>query len=229
MKELADLPNGESTWATSTSAINDLHTSLSSTLDPQLFSSLRTAQTTANNKLDTSTKTGHIKKLQELTASGTKRKKTTAPTTAPTINNTVVNLSKIQLTNQQVSTLAKGLKFAPASPKINSDMFIANIEKGLQQLAPGGKVDFLRHQITSILHKAQPQKPNITPAEKQAIRQLKQHPDIVIAPADKGRATVVLDKDHFHSMVDNLLDDTSTYQMMKRIRLQSSTVSIRPR
>ncbi|XP_067659477.1 uncharacterized protein [Haliotis asinina] len=112
--------------------------------------------------------------------------------------------------------LAKGLKFAPTPPKINSDIFVANIEKGLQQLAPGGNIDFIRHQITSILHKAQPQKPNITPAEKQAIKQLKQDPEIVIAPADKGRATVILDKDHVHSMVDNLLDDTSTYRKMKR-------------
>ncbi|XP_046558813.1 uncharacterized protein LOC124267868 [Haliotis rubra] len=123
---------------------------------------------------------------------------------------------KATVSNQQVNALAKGLKFALTPPRINSDLFIANIEKGLQQLAPGGKVDYLRHQISNILYKAQPQKPNITPSEKQAIKQLKQDPDIVIAPADKGKATVVLDKDHFNTMVDNLLDDTATYKKINK-------------
>ena len=140
-----------------------------------------------------------------------RKKKTTPPN-----NKTIINLSKKELTQQQTHVLAKGLKFAPTPLQLNPDLFISNIEKGLQQLAPGGKIDYLRHQISNILQKAKPQKPNLTPSDRQAIKQLKQDPDIVIAPADKGRATVVLDKPHFHSMVDSMLQDTSTYQKIQK-------------
>ncbi|XP_046549234.1 uncharacterized protein LOC124259181 [Haliotis rubra] len=149
--------------ATTTAAISYLHTSVNNTLEPELFSSLRTAQTTANTKLDTSTKNGHIMKLQQLATSATKSNEYRAT------NIRIVNISNKPLTNHQVDALAKGLKFAPTSARVNSDIFIANIEKGLHQPAPGGKVDYLRHQISNILQKAQPQKPNITTAEKKPL------------------------------------------------------------
>ncbi|XP_067682697.1 uncharacterized protein [Haliotis asinina] len=87
---------------------------------------------------------------------------------------------------------------------------------GLQQLAPGGKIDYLRHQITNILAKASPQPPNLTAAEKQTIHDLRNDKDITIAPADKGKATVILNTPDFHNMVNKILNDPTTYRKIKK-------------
>ncbi|XP_067660266.1 uncharacterized protein [Haliotis asinina] len=128
-----------------------------------------------------------------------------------------------QPTARLLSTLArnnspysspKGLKFAthptptPHPPR--------HLYRQYRERTPGGKVDFLRHQISNILQKAKPQVPNLTSSDRQAIKQLKEDRDIVVVPADKGRTTVVLDRPHFHSMVGSMLQDTSTYKKLQK-------------
>ncbi|XP_067664187.1 uncharacterized protein [Haliotis asinina] len=106
------------------------------------------------------------------------------------------------LNKEHISVLSRGLKFVPTRPLRNHDDFIINVEKGLQQLAPGGKVDFLRHQIADILQKSKPQQPNITKPEQQAITDLRKDKSITIVQADKGKAAI--------------LDDDTTYRKIKK-------------
>ncbi|XP_048259337.1 uncharacterized protein LOC124120314 [Haliotis rufescens] len=177
-------------------------------LGPDTFSSLRSAQTQANNKLHTKTKANHIDKFQHLL---TEKPQTNTPSQLKIKQHhckTVINLSKKQLTTV--------LKYIPTRPLRNHDDFISNIEKGLQQLAPGGKVDYLRHQICDILGKTKSQTPNFTRAETKAIKQLRDDNTIKIVPADKGKATVIMDTDHFHELVNNILQDPTTYSKIKK-------------
>ncbi|XP_064610736.1 uncharacterized protein LOC135474961 [Liolophura sinensis] len=109
----------------------------------------------------------------------------------------------------------KGLNFVPTTKTIPKDDFIVDIEEGLQQLAPGGHIDYLRHQIASLLDKAQPQRTNLTKEESRALAELKKDKSITIAPADKGKAAAILDKTDFNKLVDNLLTDQSTYRTLK--------------
>ena len=44
------------------------------------------------------------------------------------------------------------------------------------------------------LRKSKPQKPNISKTERQAIKSLQDDNNIIILPADKGNATVVMDR-----------------------------------
>ena len=63
---------------------------------------------------------------------------------------------------------------------------------------------------------AKPPRSNVSKGERQAIDELKKLKDIVILPADKGKATVVLDKEEYMSKVKLMLSDTKTYKMLKK-------------
>ena len=56
----------------------------------------------------------------------------------------------------------------------------------------------------------------MTKDEQHALKQLKNDKDIVILPADKGRVTVVMDKTDYHDKMDALVNDTQTYEDLKR-------------
>ena len=55
---------------------------------------------------------------------------------------------------------------------------------------------------------------NLTKDEKQALRSLKHNTDIVIKPADKGSAVVVMDRDHYISEAERQLSDTKFYKAL---------------
>ncbi|XP_046550407.1 uncharacterized protein LOC124260191 [Haliotis rubra] len=187
---------------------------LNSTMSPDLFRTLRRAQNQANSKLDTKTKTSQLNKLHKLQEKKQLNPKTSDPsvTQEQFIKKRVINISSKTITKNQINVLAKGLTFISTEPRRHYDDFVSNIEKGPQQLAPGGKIDYLRHHISHILQKAPRQTPNLTQAEKQAVKELKEDTDITMVPANKGRATVILDKSEFHSLVNKMLTDPTTYR-----------------
>ena len=53
---------------------------------------------------------------------------------------------------------------------------------------------------------------NLTREERQAIKSLKEDPNIVIKSADKGSAVVVWDREDYLQEASNQLGDTSTYE-----------------
>ncbi|BHF60347.1 hypothetical protein SprV_0100331100 [Sparganum proliferum] len=54
----------------------------------------------------------------------------------------------------------------------------------------------------------------ITSAELKAIRELKNDEEVVIVPADKGRASVVLDKSEYVTKAQELLNDNQSYEVV---------------
>ena len=56
----------------------------------------------------------------------------------------------------------------------------------------------------------------MTPDEQKALKRLKTDENIVILPADKGRATVVMDKTDYNGKMDSLVNDKQTYEVLKR-------------
>ncbi|XP_067679736.1 uncharacterized protein [Haliotis asinina] len=129
---------------------------------------------------------------------------------------TFINLSSKPLTPSQASLLAKGLKYVPVAAKINTDAFITSIESILQQLAPNGNVDYLRHQIIDTIKQAPKPRSNLTHQERQAITELKKDDSITITEADKGKAAVIVDTPEFLQLVNNSLSDTTTYLNIKK-------------
>ena len=74
----------------------------------------------------------------------------------------------------------------------------------------------IRNKASDLLHHAKhPAKSNIYANEKEAIRSLKRNQDIMIAPADKGRAVVVMDIVDYKNKAESLLSDNKAYVKLK--------------
>nr|VZI05255.1 unnamed protein product [Spirometra erinaceieuropaei] len=75
------------------------------------------------------------------------------------------------------------------------------------------------HKRSCILHKRDvvtsdwPRR-TISSPEVNAIKELKRDEDIVIVPADKGRATVILDKSEYAAKAQELLNDNQSYKVI---------------
>nr|VZI35088.1 unnamed protein product [Spirometra erinaceieuropaei] len=64
----------------------------------------------------------------------------------------------------------------------------------------------IRHQVLSLLMAHRPREV-LSKVERDALRELKADKDLVIVPADKGRATVVLDRTDYLQKAKGLLED----------------------
>ena len=108
----------------------------------------------------------------------------------------VINLSSRSLSDAEVSLLQKGLNFAVTPTSIPATETVAKVESAIRPL-DAEQADTVRRNVNSILQKAKPPEPNITREMKQALKGLKEGKNIMILPADKGRASVVLDKNTY--------------------------------
>ena len=126
----------------------------------------------------------------------------------------VVNLSKHKLTDPQLSVLAKGLNFSPSPNKIPYDDYIVATELACKKL-PYNEATVLRSEIAQALRGSKPPKSNISKDERKAINDLKKNKEILILPADKGKATVLMDVDEYEQKVSNMLSDEKTYEVLK--------------
>ena len=66
------------------------------------------------------------------------------------------------------------------------------------------------------LARARPPPANLSQAEHKALKCLREDDSIVIAPADKGNITVVMDRSEYEGRIQTLLDDTETYRRLKK-------------
>ena len=135
----------------------------------------------------------------------------------PVPRNWVVNLSSKSLTQPQQSVLAKGLNFAVAPKKIPTPKIVASVEDALRRTnLPKDTVDKARSQVIGALNKAKKTTTNLYPEETKALSQLQKDTSLMILPADKGRATVVMDKESYDNKVTSMLSDTATYKPLPK-------------
>ena len=81
---------------------------------------------------------------------------------------------------------------------------VTKIETTLTGMATE-EADNIRADLSSIIREAKPPKRNITRKQSTSLKSLQQNENIIIQPADKGRATVVLDKeDHIKKCNEHL-------------------------
>ena len=91
---------------------------------------------------------------------------------------------------------------------------IAKVESTVRQL-DAEQADTVRRAVNTILQQAEPPKPNITKEQQDALKSLKQDKSIMVLPADKGRASVVLDADTYHAKMSALID-SGPYQLLTK-------------
>ena len=75
----------------------------------------------------------------------------------------------------------------------------------------GGKAELTRTQIVEAIAKANPPPVNLLPHEHKAIKTLQEDNCML---ADKGRATVVMDRAQYDEKMNSLLDDRNTYRKL---------------
>lgn len=70
------------------------------------------------------------------------------------------------------------------------------------------------YTVVDAVAKARPPWVNLLPQERKAIKTLQEDNSILVLPADKGRATVVMDKAQCDEKMNSLLDDRKTYKKL---------------
>nr|VZI42700.1 unnamed protein product [Spirometra erinaceieuropaei] len=117
----------------------------------------------------------------------------------------VHNLSSKELTKDKMQVLRHEASFKTTDAKpVN---MIAAVESILSQTeATEETKSLLRHQVSSLPMGHRPRKV-LSKAERDALRELKADKNLVIVPADKGRATVVLDRTDYLQKAKGLLED----------------------
>ena len=129
----------------------------------------------------------------------------------------VVNKSDRKLTDSELSVLQKGLNFCVTPTKIPTAEFVTGIETACNFIGANSETSLqLRSDCVRILKDVKPPKSNITREESVALRDLRSDDSILVLPADKGRATVILNKDSYIDKAKDLLSDSNTYKRLTK-------------
>ena len=126
----------------------------------------------------------------------------------------VKNISSRSISSDEQEALALGLNFARTPTGIPHRAIIAATESTCRQLK-NDEAQQLRIEVSKALREAKPPKQNIEKRLRCAITNLRKDDSIVILPADKGNATVIMDKEEYRSKILGLLEDP-TNRKLKR-------------
>lgn len=118
----------------------------------------------------------------------------------------VHNASSATLDEQELSVLRKGLNYAVCPRSVPKSDLIASVESAIVSCTNEEKA-FVRRKAAAALEKARVPQPNLTSEENEALKRLREREDVIILPADKGKATVILDRAEYQRKLRSLLDD----------------------
>ena len=110
--------------------------------------------------------------------------------------------------------MSKGGNFAITPNAIPFDDIIASIEVSIRSLLESESEE-IRTEVLRILRKARPPKPNIKLSQKRATKELNVNNNILIRPADKRNATVIMETDDYKKKINNLFEPT-TYRKLPK-------------
>ena len=116
----------------------------------------------------------------------------------------IVNISKRQLTTPEKLMVKKGLDFATTIKRIPYLDLIAPIDDTALKI-PKARSDELIWKVRQALEKSKPPKSNISKTERQVLKSLLDDNSIIIHPADKGNATVVMDRVKYSNKLVDLI------------------------
>jgi hypothetical protein len=125
----------------------------------------------------------------------------------------VINLSNYDLKNEEVNILKKGLGFSIAPKTVPIENIICSVEDSIKNLSDEDK-NAIRQDCALVLKKAKPPKSNISKMEHEAIKNLRNNENIVILKADKGGATVVMNRIDYNTKMIEHLTTTGSYKKL---------------
>ena len=120
------------------------------------------------------------------------------------------------------------MNFAITPRSVPVKEILTAVEQGISNLPRDAK-DEVRGDICNIIKNAKaPKACNLSQGERQAMKKLKENDGILVLPADKGNATVVMNKVAYKEQISSMLQDTKTYLPVtdKRRNPVSSTTNL---
>ena len=126
----------------------------------------------------------------------------------------MINLTNRPLSKPEEDVLRLGLNFTPAPTKLPLVDTIAAVEEGARQLNEEDAED-LRGRVCGILRRAKPPKDNLSKEQRKALKELRSLENEVILPADKGKATVMMNREDYDTKMRGMLS-TATYKQLKK-------------
>ena len=149
----------------------------------------------------------------------------------------IVNLSDIQLTQSETDLLQKGLNFCPTPPpptidNINKDIDAFARRLSLREYHTPENIDKITDNpsyqptiLEKLNHREQKthckdpnrrfQRNNLSKRERLALDRLSNNRDIIIKPADKGGATVILNTTDYLQEAKRQLDNDTYYKRIE--------------
>ena len=178
---------------------------LKSTLHPQHFEDLHSLHNKTYSREMAATKERHLKKHTTLSTQY-QQKQVAELQNQIAIDKSkwVVNLSTKTLSLHEKDLLEKGLNFSVTPKNIPTKDIVAKVETVLKNL-PIAEADNIRAKTSLVLQNASH---NLSKKQRQALHSLKEDTEITILPADKSRATVILDKEDYIKKCNDHLDLT---------------------
>ena len=130
-----------------------------------------------------------------------------------------------QLTHIKTDLLTNDLNFSITSKTLPTKDILATIEDAVKDLEKE-EADTIRAKISLTLQNSKPPKDNLSKDERKALKKLQSDTSIVILPADKGRSTVILNReDYLEKCMDHI--NNGPYQLLKKdptIKVKTKTL-----
>jgi len=127
----------------------------------------------------------------------------------------VVNRSSRILSRTEEDLLARGLNYAVAPMKLPVKEIVTGLECAANFVDSASRSDF-RSELALALRSANKPERNMTNSEHLAIKALRCDPNIVVLPADKGNATVVMDRKEYETKLESILADSSKFEKVRK-------------
>ena len=117
----------------------------------------------------------------------------------------------------ETDLLAKGLNFSITSKILSNKDIIATTEEAVKDIEKE-EADTIRAKV-SLTH-PKPPKDNLSKDERKALKELQSDTTVVILPADKGRSTVILNReDYLEKCMDHIKNGPYLINYLKKILL----------
>ncbi len=128
-------------------------------------------------------------------------------------------MSARKLTPVEEDVLALGLNFAVVPRIIPKEEIVQHLEPKLYHLKNDAAFN-IRVQVTEVLRRARLPRSNLSKNQKDAVRNLRTDKSIHILKADKGNATVILNRTDYDEKILSLLNTPTYKELTVRETLQ---------
>ena len=118
--------------------------------------------------------------------------------------------------SRTIIIIRKGLNFAVVPPSLPTEEIVTSTELACKSLDQETAAKLRSEVARSVSKRTKKMKRNLSLEEIKALQELKKDNDLTILPADKGRATVVLDRKEYEQKIETLLSDQKTYELLKK-------------